>query len=143
MIALSQMQKIVLLLILSLATACGSSDKKHDVEVLQGEVLDIHDAIMPEMGVLRNTGRELEALADSLMSVDSTKAKSYLEIADKLRNANEGMMIWMRNYEHDFEGTDEEKEKYLLKQKERIQRISDNMTKTLKEGVQVLTQLNQ
>ncbi|WP_436517606.1 hypothetical protein [Ekhidna sp. To15] len=117
--------------------ACGPS-KKEELQTLKDEVLAIHDEVMPKMGELRKTRKGLEALADSLMATDSTQAIKISSLAADISAANEGMMQWMRAFEPEFEGTDEEIQKYLEEQKVAVQKVKDDMNESLESGKKAL-----
>ncbi len=129
--------KQFLILSLVLFWGCQSSEKTENTS-LKDEVMAIHDEVMPKMGELRRTRMELVKLADSLMVIDSLHASTYMDLANEIGEASEGMMQWMRNYEPDFEGTKEEIEAYLNEQKEAIQLVKDEMEGSLSRGKEAL-----
>ncbi len=102
----------------------------------------IHDEVMPKMGELRRTRKDLLLQADSLMESNPDRAAMLTTVADEIGNANEGMMQWMRAYEPEFEGTDEEIKQYLEDQKVAIQKVKDEMIESLKKGNDVLSEEN-
>ena len=129
--------KYLSLLFIVVLVACGPS-KKEELQTLKDEVIAIHDEVMPKMGELRKTRMALESLADSLMTTDSTKAAMFIELASDISMANEGMMEWMRAFEPEFEGTDEEIQQYLEEQKVAVQKVKDNMNGSLEKGKEAL-----
>lgn len=128
------------LLLIALVVACGPSEKKDELKALKDEVMTIHDEVMPKMGELRKTRMALEAMADSVMATDSTNAQMYSKLAADISNANEGMMQWMRAFELDYEGTDEEVKTYMEEQKVAIEKVRDDMNNSLAKGKEVLDQ---
>lgn len=130
------------LIFLLLAISCQSSKKeeKKDVSKLKKEVMAIHDDVMPKMGALRRASKELMALGDSIQPIDSARAATYLNAAQELVDANESMMEWMRQYEPEFTGDDDEVWNYYTLQKEEIKKVSDLMNNELKEGQALLNQ---
>ena len=112
-------------------------NKKTSTVSLRSEILAIHDEVMPKMGELRKTKKNLMIWADSLKKSDSTGAATLLITADEIASANEGMMDWMRNYEPAYEGTEEEVLSYLEEQKKSIQRVKENMESSLTNGRRV------
>lgn len=117
--------------------ACTSS-KKNEIKLLKDEVIAIHDEVMPKMGELRRARKSLMLQADTIMGSDSTRAMMLKGLADDLGNANEGMMQWMRNYEPEFDGTDEEVMSYLGDQKKSIQQVKEDMLESLKKGEEAM-----
>ncbi len=131
--------KYLTLLLVALAVACGPS-KKDELKALKDEVMTIHDEVMPKMGELRKTRKALEAMADSVMATDSTNAQMFSKLAEDISDANEGMMEWMRAFEPEFEGTDEEIQAYLEGQKVAVEKVRDDMNNSLAKGKEVLDQ---
>lgn len=113
-------------------------DREISIDSLRSQVLAIHDEVMPEMGALRKTRKELLSVADSLRK----RAAMLSAVADEIGNANESMMQWMRAYEPEFEGTDEEIKQYLEDQKVAIQKVKDDMNGSLQKGKEVLEKEN-
>lgn len=122
-----------LIVLIAILVACGPS-KKEELQTLKDEVIAIHDEVMPKMGELRKTRIALEALADSLMQTDSTRAMNINSLASDIASANEGMMQWMRAFEPDFEGTDEEIKQYLEEQKVAVKKVQEDMIESLESG---------
>ncbi|GAB4246158.1 MAG: hypothetical protein Tsb0034_25000 [Ekhidna sp.] len=139
------MKKLLFLPVLLLVFACGSNSSQREaangevtIDSLKSEVLAIHDEVMPKMGALRKTSQQLQAMADSIVTMDSLQSTELAGVAQEIKNANEGMMNWMRNYEPDFEGTDEEIRAYLKEQKKAIQQVKDAMERSLAKGEEKL-----
>ncbi|WP_420576009.1 hypothetical protein [Ekhidna sp.] len=135
------MKNLTLLTVIIFLAACGPS-KKEELQTLKSEVMAIHDEVMPKMGELRRTRKDLLLQADSLMESNPDRAAMLTTVADEIGNANEGMMQWMRAYEPEFEGTDEEIKQYLEDQKVAIQKVKDEMIESLKKGNDVLSEEN-
>lgn len=129
---------ILIFTVLLISCSSPSSETASDQMTLEEEVMAIHDSVMPKMGELRSTKNSLLAKADSVLQTDSTHAQVLKELATEIEKANESMMLWMRNYEPEFEGTDAEKEAYLLEQKKAIQQVKDDMEGSLARGEQAL-----
>lgn len=118
----------------TLMYACGNS-KKEELKTLKNEVMAVHDEVMPKMGDLMKAQKALKLKADSLMETsDSLAAQGYYDAAAKIDSANESMMNWMRNFQANFQGTDEELTAYLNEQKATIQKVKDDMLNSLEEG---------
>ena len=137
------MNKPLILILTLLVCACQSGQQKAEdgtisLDSLKSEVLFIHDEVMPKMGELRRVRKDLMLQADSLIAADSVAAKRIDSLANNLANASEGMMQWMRAYEPDFEGTEEEKRAYFEAQKVSIQKVKEEMERSLSEGSQAI-----
>lgn len=131
------MRALFLVLALALAiSSCETSSKDSvDIPTLKSEVIAIHDEVMPKMGELRKVSKELRQAAEA----DSTK-QSWIETADEISEANESMMVWMRGFEPNYEGTDEEVIAYLQDQKVKIEKVREAMNGSLAAGKSLLGQ---
>ena len=140
------MKKTTFLITLFFAFSCGSGNQSSNenaageisLDSLKSEVLFIHDEVMPKMGELRRASKNLEVWADSLMEIDSARANMLSTMAADIAEANESMMVWMRAYEPDFEGTEEEVRAYLEAQKVAIQKVKDDMEGSLARGLEAV-----
>lgn len=118
-------------------TASCSNKKKDSVASLKEEVMALHDEVMPKMGELHKTQKQLLTLADSAGG-GSLAAQKYRELAETIELANESMMDWMRNYEPNYAGTEQEIREYLEGQKTSISRVKEDMLKSLEAGKDAL-----
>lgn len=133
--------RILALLLLVILGACQTTPKEEvDLKALKNEVFDIHDEVMPEMGNLRRVRRDLMLQADSIKDLDSARAAFLIEASDNLDAANESMMNWMRNFDPNFEGTDEEVLTYLTEKREGIIQVRDDMLESLEAGQKILSE---
>lgn len=103
------------------------------------EVMAAHDEVMPKMGELRKTAKDLQAKADSLSTLTdqdfAAEISTLRQTAERIEDANEGMMEWMRQFEMpDNEAPIAEVLVYLKDQKEKIDKVKDEMLKSLEEG---------
>ncbi|MEQ8338535.1 MAG: hypothetical protein RIA62_14360 [Cyclobacteriaceae bacterium] len=126
---------ISVLLVLLLA-ACGG-DKPDQINKLKDEVMGLHDEVMPKMGDLRKASKSLIMKAETL---DSTSATELKVIAEDIEAANEFMMEWMRQYEPDMEGTEEELLEYYKSQRAGIQEVKERMLNALEQGQKALSE---
>ncbi|WP_339789747.1 hypothetical protein [uncultured Imperialibacter sp.] len=133
------MKKVILLLFMvATATAC-SNEQKEQKDALMAEVMAAHDEVMPKMGELRKTAKDLQAKADSLSTLTdqdfAAEISTLRQTAERIEDANEGMMEWMRQFEMpDNEAPIAEVLVYLKDQKEKIDKVKDEMLKSLEEG---------
>ncbi len=100
--------------------------------------MSIHDEVMPKIGDLRRARKDLLLQADSLMESNPDRAAMLTTVADDIADASEGMMQWMRAYEPDFEGSEEEIRQYFKDQKKAIQEVKERMNSSLAKGKEVL-----
>ncbi|MEO1256752.1 MAG: hypothetical protein AAFY41_17960 [Bacteroidota bacterium] len=101
---------------------------------IKKQAIEIHDEVMPFMEDLRKVRKQLMAEADSLISSDSIKAVAFNEAAAAISTANEGMMQWMRDFEPEFDGTDEEAIQYFKDQKVAIEKVKEDMLGSFEKG---------
>jgi len=133
------MKKVIFLLFMvATATAC-SNEQKEQKDALMAEVMAAHDEVMPKMGELRKTAKDLQAKADSLSTLTdqdfAAEISTLRQTAERIEDANEGMMEWMRQFEMpDNEAPIAEVLVYLKDQKEKIDKVKDEMLKSLEEG---------
>ena len=86
------------------------------------------------------TSKALSVKVDSLADRDSVAAATLKSIAGEIDQANESMMVWMRQFDPGFEGTEEEVKQYLLDQKKGIEKVAKDMNATLEKGKQALAE---
>lgn len=129
--------KNILFLSLFFVFAC-QPNKSEEIKQIKKEALDIHDEVMPKMGVLKKAEKSLILLADSVVQADSVKAKVIMKVSGDIAAANASMMDWMRNFEPEFEGTDEERLNYFTEQKKSIEEVKRAMNESLANGEEFL-----
>ena len=115
--------------------ACQTNGKKDQISQLKEEVMGAHDEVMPKMGSMRNMEKSLRAL--SANNQDSLEIRKE---ADALKSASDGMMQWMRNYQPDFEGTEDEYIQYLQDQKKLVEKVKNDINSSLAAGEARLNQ---
>lgn len=125
--------KKLMLVLLVIAFGCKPSGDS-DLKMLKDEIMAIHDEVMPKMGELRRIRKDLMLQADSLVEVNSKRADMLNELAMEMEAAKEGMMQWMRGFQPDFDGTEEEVKAYLEDQKKIIQQVKEDMLIALEKG---------
>jgi small-conductance mechanosensitive channel len=129
--------KYLSLAVLLLVFACEPGKSKA-IRQIKKEALEIHDEVMPKMGELRRTRKDLMLQANSLVDADSVRAQLLMAASDEIAAANESMMNWMRNYDPDFDGTEDEQLDYFQKQKVSIEEVKKIMNESLVRGKEVL-----
>ncbi|MEZ4775042.1 MAG: hypothetical protein R3D00_17795 [Bacteroidia bacterium] len=131
----------VVVLIVSLAACSVKTGHNHSSEntdspvaKLMGEVMAVHDEVMPQMSKLYDLKKSLaektETLGDSAPDMEMrTKIEAAMQLLEK---ADESMMNWMRNFEDPGESDVEKATAYLEKEKERVLEVQQAMN----EGIQ-------
>ncbi|WP_420580623.1 hypothetical protein [Reichenbachiella sp.] len=136
---------LILFAFMSIALGCNSNKKEQ--QALFEEVMLVHDEVMPKMGSLRALSSELTQKADSLMldslTDHSSKINEMRDLSKKLKDANEGMMEWMRQFDQVEEGTPHgEVIQYLNEQRKQIQKVRDDMINSKEEAEKYLLDNN-
>ncbi|MEP4533350.1 MAG: hypothetical protein ABJ004_09690 [Cyclobacteriaceae bacterium] len=124
-----------LIVLATLMVSCTPSKKEAEEKPLMDQVMEVHDAVMPKMGSLMKVKKQLMAKADTADSVASDELKI---LAQEIDLANEAMMDWMRNFDPNFEGTEEEVKDYLMKKKKGIEKVAEAMNSSLEKGENAL-----
>lgn len=111
--------------------ACSPSPQKK-VEVLQQEVLDLHDSAMAKMGALYTERKELTYLKDSVVTGDTAVQRQLAQQIEALVQADEHMMQWMRAYRNPEGKQPEEALLYLQAEKTKIEQVRQEIDQTLR-----------
>tara|TARA_R110001592_G_scaffold45430_2_gene145171 strand:- start:9053 stop:9502 length:450 start_codon:yes stop_codon:yes gene_type:complete len=118
-----------------------SCENENKVENKRKEVFAIHDEIMPEMGNLMKLKRETKAkihLLDSL-GIDA-KVDELNTIIQRLDEADEAMMEWMRNFKDPTEETSEtEALDYLEEELKKIKEVKKKFNSSSKQAMKELS----
>lgn len=123
-------------LFLTLLVSCAQ-EKVDENKLLKQEVIDIHDEVMPKMGELRSLKKSILEKIEALESnVDSDpdsiqRLKTY---ADDLENAFEGMFVWMRQFQSNYEGSEEEVYEYLQEQKVLVEKVNRDIKTSIENA---------
>lgn len=128
------MKQLSLFLLLALLVfSCNSEKKTYD------EVMALHDEVMPLMDNIMNLKQELKEKAKSLekdtISDNSEEIMQIQALIMKLDSADKSMMVWMREFHHDYETVAKaELTEYLEKQKQRITAVGLFMREAIKDA---------
>lgn len=129
----------ILLGFLLMTTACKPSFDNTEVQKLYDEVMLIHDDVMPKMGDIHKTKKQLKAqLSSQIESVDTSRAQVLMAIK-KLEVADDMMMDWMGDFKGDFKGAStEETLAYFRGQKDIITQVSKEMLQAIENGQKLI-----
>jgi hypothetical protein len=132
----------IIFILIIFITSCKYSNE-NEVDLLKEEVIVIHDEVMPLMNDLSISRKKIlgkiEELAENTSEEDSTikalKIKSLKKVERVLEDAFQGMFIWMRQYNSQFENMPKEDVKnYLQEQKEMVTKVNSNIKNSLVEA---------
>lgn len=100
-------------------------------QVLYNEVMKIHDEVMPKMQDIYN---RKQAIKEKLKTATAEQQKALeLQIA-KLDSAENGMMVWMREFNPIPDSAGEEKAReYLEGEIEKVKEMREDVLNALKE----------
>jgi len=122
------------LIALFLFTSCKETIKPENQESpLYKEVMEIHDAVMPEMSTIHVIKKDLK-------SIETPETKEViLKNIKALDDADEAMMAWMAAFKLPADKASESE--YLASEKIKISKVSDDMYTSIKNGKHVLDSL--
>jgi hypothetical protein len=129
-----------LLVILVFCNACNS--QKEENEKLHSEIIAVHDEVMPIMGDLKSLQNDFLERAETLYMKDKLgyqeEIASLRGTAADLDEAYNGMFVWMRQFETEHEGMkDEEITAYLLDQKEKVEKVNEDIKNVLERAEEI------
>lgn len=125
------------LIVVIFALLFSCSDGKNENQALKDRVIAVHDEVMPEMGTLKSLQNKLREKSDSLgegqVSSDTENYVQSLEAAAKsCQTAYDGMFVWMRQFEGEYEDmTKEETKAYLEEQLKKVEKVRDDIKSAL------------
>lgn len=128
---------LLLLSLLGIFAACGPKATKEtkpltesDIQLLEEEVMRLHDSVMPQTSEIMRYKRKFQEQTE--LSEDSLSAESFKNAALELEQAYHLMMDWMQAYHApDPQSSLEAREAYLLDELNKVQEVVDAYTKAL------------
>jgi cell division protein ZapA (FtsZ GTPase activity inhibitor) len=127
------MQYYFLTLLATFAILSSCDNKKDQVEILGKQTMAVHDESMKDLAAMNRVAR---ALKDTLGQLDTSAAAvlrrtAILDALSAIKQADEGMNTWMRQYENPSGKPAEQALQYLREQKQKIeQNHKDILTAT-------------
>ncbi len=109
------------------------------LKAMKEEIMSIHDTAMLRMTTSKRLMAELKEAWQT--EVDSMP---YQQAYRNLRQANDDMMEWMRNFElpEGDDVKDEELEAYLQEERRAIQAVDQNLKKAIEDGQELVKMEN-
>lgn len=98
-------------------------------EELYGEVMSIHDEVMPKMDDLYKAKQALQKQLDT-EELDSIQQENVREKIARINSASEQMMVWMRQFNPEGEREDSVRV-YLESELVKIQKVRDDILQAL------------
>lgn len=125
-------------LFLALIVSSCKQEQVDENQVLKQEVIDIHDEVMPRMGELRSLKKSLLEKVEQLGAEDAEENAEEIKrlqvYADNLEDAFEGMFVWMRQFQSNYEGSEEEVYEYLLEQKVLVEKVNRDIKSSIENA---------
>ena len=119
---------VLFLLVFALVLPQGCDSKKETKIDEYEEIMAIHDAVMPKMGVVNRLKRELQAFLPT--TEDSLQIATINYSIGELLESEELMQDWMHNWAETSQGLDKNSDAYqvfLSDQKKSIINVSDRI----------------
>jgi len=129
------MRYYFLFLCLVSCISCNSEFVSSEVKDSYDQVMKIHDDIMPEVSTIRRLKKRVGRIDDN----SSTKS----ELIHQLEAANEGMMEWMHQFDLDKKATEQQQIEYLLLEKKRVTKVSNDMVNAMQSANEYLNNKDQ
>ena len=147
------MKKLIYLSITLLLVSCHSVDKKNQEQeqLLEKEVLNIHDEVMPLTELLEVKQNQIKKITSSLDSIIKAKpktdtiqiSKQATQIIQDITIANDAMMNWMHEFSADYTNKKHtEIIQYLNKEKLNLTKIRTQVKKAQQNADKFISALN-
>ena len=102
---------------------------------LYNEVMKVHDEVMPKMNDIHKLKMSIREKIEKNPNLPKTERLKLDAMYAKLDSANEGMMVWMREFRPLPDSVGEEKAKaYLENEMQRVNKVRDNMLKAIESA---------
>jgi pyridoxal/pyridoxine/pyridoxamine kinase len=133
-----------------LTTACQNREQTQ-INILEKDVMMIHDAVMPKMGelvVLENAIRRQITQTDSLPKITPNHSalnqlpEQSIRLSSQLKQADDAIMNWMHHYRGDSlrQLLPSQAIQAFTQEKIKIEQVSDDMLKRIEETQNFLKQ---
>lgn len=104
-------------------------------EALYNEVMKIHDEAMSKMDDINKSTQELKAKLEQSPNLSEKEKMELNAIISRLDSADNGMRVWMRQFNPIPDSVGEEKAReYLEGEMEKIKRVREDMLQALEQA---------
>jgi hypothetical protein len=137
---MTKVLKLFIILILTVLCSCSQQESVEEQKLqLENNVIGVHDSAMLKMNRIYLLRRDLRALRDSLEveKVDTLKVIPLMESIQKLNEADEAMMNWMRQYKTPANLTHDQAIDYLKNELVKIERVEALMDSNISVAQQI------
>ena len=104
-------------------------------EKLYNEVMKVHDEVMPKMNDIHKLKMSIREKIEKNPNLPKVERIKLDAMYAKLDSANDGMMVWMREFRPLPDSVGEEKAReYLKNEMDRVNKVRDNMLKAIESA---------
>lgn len=121
---------ILFILTLFIFISCKQEFASKEIEKSYNSVMHVHDEVMPELNTIHHLRKKLKPYKKSNEEV--------LNLMDNLEKADDGMMIWMREFDLDKSATESMQLDYLNDEQTKINKVSEDMKSSIANAQEFL-----
>jgi hypothetical protein len=104
-------------------------------EKLYNEVMKVHDEVMPKMNDIHKLKMSIREKIEKNPNLPKIERIKLDAMYAKLDSANDGMMVWMREFRPLPDSVGEEKAReYLKNEMDRVNKVRENMLKAIESA---------
>ena len=133
--------KIIFLSLISLIyMSCKQANSKPSspVEALHNEIMQVHDEVMPRTGDIHKQIKKLKKLKEGIPENNTSFIKMIDTVIADLNDADEKMMMWMKQYKKpDFKNESEDQMYDLSVFQKRIEVVKGKINSSLERAEQL------
>ena len=142
---------VILLFLIGVISGCAQPNKIEDYKAVRDEVMQFHDEVMKDQGVIVKNQmkldtllKDLKGLKTSFPSVDTVKEAAALKsVKERLVKADDDMTNWMHQFEPDITGkSNKEAVAYFQAEKKKIASIDSVYKQEIKSSGIYLKKFN-
>lgn len=130
-----------ILLLSCFLVACNSSgvdsDVKYKLDNLHQEVMDVHDAVMPELGTINKLRKQLKK---RLKDDTETQKDKIQDLIYRLGDADDAMMTWMGEFKKPSYKDEAAARSLYAEEKIKITAVDQKMKKVIADAQNFLAQ---
>ncbi len=125
-----------------------SAEERQEQETAMQRMMEVHDAVMPEMGAINRLSRDLKTQLENTQ-LETTMRDSVQTVIDRLENAGDGMMAWMNTMHNNsmdtlrVQKTHEEIMSFYRQEQQNIEQVKNDMLNSIEAGKGLLEKLQQ
>lgn len=138
----------IFLITFLLCFSCQSTEKKEvesseqeeklskfseEENALYQDLMSTHDEIMPEMSDIMLLNKKIKAIVEDTQ--EPQELEKLNQLSKDLEDANEGMMVWMREFNPNLDELPEQEiVAYLKEEQKKIEKVKTNMESAIENA---------